>query len=221
MLSSWLDRYCTHGGWPGEKVQFDKGHIDFVGFWFSYTLEKVILIKLNESCFCLCDASGEDHSSLIAFHQPFVFLITLLTTLVGLHFQVLDISPLKTHFAITLLLIMAAIVFSIAYARINGQPHNSEYLSPFRFTYLASGFLICELLVGLLMSPLWWFMVNLCTFLIQEILRRWHQPIYQFICQSCDWLQKKFEAVRLAASEAFSLTRDTEEQQNGGNRLPV
>ena len=36
-----------------------------------------------------------------------------------------------------------------------------------------------------------------------------------------NWLQKKFEAVRLAASEAFSLTRDTEEQQNGGNRLPI
>ncbi|KAL0007802.1 hypothetical protein SO802_009304 [Lithocarpus litseifolius] len=165
--------------------------------------------------------SGEDRSSLIAFHQPFVFLITLLTAIVGLHFQVLDVTPLKTHFTITLLLIMAAIFFSIAYARINRQPCNSEYLSLFRFAYLASGFLICELLVGLLMSPLWWFMMNLCTFLIQEILRRWHQPIYQFVCQSRDWLQTKFEAVLLAASEAFSLTRDTEEQQNGGNRLPV
>ena len=146
-----------------------------------------------KSFVCVC-ASEEEFNSITAFHQSFVFLITLLTALVGLHFQVLAISPLKrvkTHFAVTLLLIMAAIVFSIAYARINAQPHNSEYLSLFRFTYLASGFLICELLVGLLMSPLWWFMVNLCTFVILEILRRWHQPIYQFVCRSCDWLQQK------------------------------
>ena len=116
---------------------------------------------------------------------------------------------------------MAEIVFGFAPVMIKVQPHNSEYLSLFRFTYLASGFLICELLVGLLMSPLWWFMVNLCTFLILEILRRWHQPIYQFVCRSRDWLQQKFEAVRLAVSEAFSLPRDIAEQQNGGNRPPL
>ncbi|KAL4655059.1 hypothetical protein ACB092_01G424000 [Castanea dentata] len=127
------------------------------------------------------DASGEDRSSLIAFHQPFVFLITLLATLVGLHFQVLDISPLTTHFTITLLLIMAAIVFSIAYTKINVQPHNSDYLLLFCLTYVGSGILTCELLVGLLMSPFWWFTVNLCTILTVEILRRWHQPIYQFV----------------------------------------
>ena len=108
--------------------------------------------NITASVVCVC-ATEEEFNSIIAFHQPFVFLITLLTALVGLHFQVLAISPLKTHFTITLLLIMAAIVFSIAYARINAQLHNSEYLSLFRFTYLASGFLICELLVGLLMSP--------------------------------------------------------------------
>ena len=196
------------------RVQFDKILADFT---------KKEKKKLNESFFCLCDSSGEDRSSLIAFHQPFVFLITLLANLVGLHFQVFDISPLKTHFTITLLLVMAAILFSIAYAaKINVQPpHNSDYLPLFRLTYVGSGILTCELLVGLLMYPFWWFMVNFCTFLTEEILSRWHQPIYQFVCQSRDWLHQKFEAVRLAASEAFSLTRDTAEQQNGGNRPPV
>lgn len=116
---------------------------------------------------------------------------------------------------------MAAIVFSIAYAKINVQPHNSDYLPLFRLTYVGSGILTCELLVGLLMSPFWWCTVNLYTILTVEILRRWHQPIYQFVSQSRDWLQQKFEAVRLAASEAFSLTRGTAEQQNGGNRPPV
>ena len=159
----------------------------------------------------MCDVSEEDRSSvLIAFHKPFVFLVTLLATLVGLHFQALNISPVETHFTTILFLIMAAVVYSIAFARITVQPHNSEYLTLFHLAYSASGILTCELLVGLLMSPLWWFMVNLCTILIVEILRRWHQPIYQFVCQSRDWLKKKFEAVCLAAFEAFSLTRDTE-----------
>ena len=89
------------------RVQFDKILADF-------TKKEKKKKKLNESFFCLCDSSGEDRSSLTAFHQPFVFLITWLATLVGLHFQVSDISPLKTHFTITLLLVMAAILFSIA-----------------------------------------------------------------------------------------------------------
>ncbi|KAL0007801.1 hypothetical protein SO802_009303 [Lithocarpus litseifolius] len=116
---------------------------------------------------------------------------------------------------------MAAIVFSIAYAKMNVQPHNLDYFPLFRLTYVGSGILTCELLVGLLMSPFWWFMVNLCTILTMEILRCWHQPIYQSVCQSRDWFQQKFEAVRLAASEASSLTRNTAEQQIGGNRPPV
>ena len=184
-------------------------------------MEKVIVIKLNESCFCLYDASGEDRSSLIAFHQPFFSLITVLAILAGIHYQTQKSSPVETHFAMILPLIMAAVVYSIVLARINVQPRSSEYLTLYRLAYLGSGILICDLLVGLLMSPLWWIVVNLCTILIVITLHRWHQPIYQFVCQSRDWLQKKFEAVRLEASETFSLTRDTEEQQNSGNRLPV
>ena len=78
---------------------------------------------------------------------------------------------------------MAAVLYSIAFARINVQPHKLEQLTLFRLTYLASGILTCELLVGLLMSPSWWFMVNLCTILIAitEILRHWYQPIYEYL----------------------------------------
>ena len=201
MLSSWLDRYCTHGGWPGEKVQFDKGHIDFVGFWFSYTLEIVMVIKLNESCFCLCDASGEDHSSLIAFHQSFISLITVLAILVDIHFQTQKSSPVETHSAMILPLIMAAVVYSIVLARINVQPRSSEYLTLYRLAYLGSGILTCDLLVGLLMSPLWWFMVNLCTILIVDILRRSLAPTNLSICLLVTWLAQK--EIRSSSSSSF------------------
>ena len=60
-------------------------------------------------------ANEEELNSITTFHQSFVFLITLLASLVGLHFQVSDTSPLETHLTIILLLIMAAVVYSIAY----------------------------------------------------------------------------------------------------------
>ena len=178
----------------------------------------------------------------MAFHQPFVFLTTLLVTLVAVHFQNQESSPVETHFAMILLLIMAAVVYSIAFARINVQPHNSEYFLLFRLMYLASGILTCELLVGLLISPFWWFIVNICTISV-EILRRWHQPIdeylyrttnlvltavaelfqhtYQFVCWLHDWLRQKFQSLRFAASQAFSLAHShgAVEQENGGTRV--
>ena len=124
----------------------------------------------------------------MTFHEPFVFLVTLLAFLVGLHFQALNISPLETHFAIILLLIIVAALYSITYASPIFQTHNTEYLPIFRPTCLAFGILTCELLISLLISPLWWFLINLCISLIVEILRRWHQPIYNYVDQIHNWL---------------------------------
>ena len=103
-----------------------------------------MVIKLNESCFCLCDASGEDHSSLIAFHQSFISLITVLAILVDIHFQTPKSSLVETHSAMILPLIMAAVVYSIVLARINEQPRSSEYLTLYRLAYLGSGILTCD-----------------------------------------------------------------------------
>ena len=172
--------------------------------------------------FCI---SEQERNSIIAFHEPFVFLVTLLAFLVGLHFQALNISPVdERHFAITLLLIIAAVVYGIAYASRNLQTHNAQYLPIFRLIYLASGILTCELLVAMLVAPFWWFMVNLCTIPFVVILRGpWHQPIYQYLCRATnlvhDWLQQKFLSVRSAASQASSLTNGTVVQENGGTQV--
>jgi hypothetical protein len=168
-----------------------------------------IKIKAEGILFLSMCAREEELNSIMAFHQPFVFLATLLAFLVGLHFQALNISPIETHFAIILLLIIAAVVYSIAYASPIFQTHNTEYLPIFRLTCLASGILTCELLISLLISPLWWFLINLCISLVVEILRRWHQPIYNYVDQIHNWLQQKFQSVREAASRTFSLTQST------------
>lgn len=127
----------------------------------------------------------------------------------------------------------------------NSLPHNSVYLPLLRFAFLGSGVLTCGLLFGLLISNLWWCIVNLCIILIAivEILRRWRQPIYKYlyqatnlvlssiaelflhiyqsVCQLCIWIQQKFQSVCFAASQAFSLTHHAVEQENGRTRVAI
>ena len=166
----------------------------------------------NEWCF-VC-ASEEELNSITTFHQSFVFLITLLASLVGFHFQFSDTSPLETHFTIILLLILAAVVYSIAYMNLF-QTHNTENQTILRLTFLVSGAVICELLIALLVPPFWWVTINLSISLIREILRRWNQPIYKYLChatnlvlkagviqhiyqyvsQMLDWFQQKFHSI--------------------------
>ncbi len=87
-----------------------------------------LMYKRKAKQFYFVCTSEEELKHFTAFHKPIVFFITLLASLVGLHFQVLGISPLKKHFTIILLFIMDIIVYTIAYMRINLQPHNKEYL---------------------------------------------------------------------------------------------
>ena len=115
----------------------------------------------------------------------------------------------------------------------------SPLLPLLRLASLGSGVLTCGLLFGLLISNLWWCILNSCIILvlIVEIFRRWRQPIYngtklvlasvaelfqhiyQSVCQLCIWIQQKFQSVCFEASQAFSLTHDAVEQENGRTRV--
>ncbi|KAL4633953.1 hypothetical protein ACB092_04G161100 [Castanea dentata] len=112
-----------------------------------------------------------------AFHVLLAFLGSLLAALIGLHFQVLGVSPLDTHFALILLFIMATIVYSIAYVEIKLQPPDAG-LPIFRFICLVSGIIAIELLVAIIVSPFWLFMVNLCPVLIIGVLHHSYQQSY-------------------------------------------
>ena len=132
---------------------------------------------------------------------------------------------------------MAAVIHSIAFAWISVQPRNSEYLPLLRLVFLGSGVLTCGLPFGLLISNLWWCIVHLCIILvlIVEILRRWRQPIYEYLYhatnlvltsiaelfQLCIWSQQKFQSVYFAASQAFSLTHVAVEQENGRTQVAI
>ena len=118
---------------------------------------------------CLWCASDEAFGFFEAFHALLSFLVSLLDGLNGLHFQVSGVSPLDTHFALILLFIMTIIVYSIAYAEIKLQPLDVG-LPILRFICLVSGIIAIELLVAMIVSPFWLFMVNLCPILIIRVL---------------------------------------------------
>nr|POF15744.1 hypothetical protein CFP56_35248 [Quercus suber] len=86
---------------------------------------KNAVIKAKESISKALDhlvKSDEAFGFFEAFCALLSFLVSLLAGLNGLHFQVLGISPLDTHFALILPFIMTIIVYSIAYAEIKLQP---------------------------------------------------------------------------------------------------
>ena len=163
---------------------------------------------------CVC-ASDEARVFFEAFHGLLVFLTSFPTALIGLHFQVLDVSPLDTHFAIILLFIMATIVYGIAYVEIKMLPQDDEYLPILRFICLVSGIIAIELIVAIIISPLWLFIVNLCPILILGIQRHLYQQIckglyytadlvlnavcslfkkiFQLVDQIYDWFLQKFQ----------------------------
>ena len=139
-----------------------------------------------------------------AFHAPLIFLKTFLCAIIGIHFQALNVSPLETHLGIMLLFIMATIVYIIAYFELKVQPQDVAYLFIFRLICLVSAILSIELLIALIISPFWLFMVNLCPILLVGVLshsyRRISQCLYYIVhkiyelgCKTYDWLLQKFQ----------------------------
>ncbi|KAK4568406.1 hypothetical protein RGQ29_003982 [Quercus rubra] len=157
-----------------------------------------------------------------AFHAFLTFLLPFLAALIGLHFQALGKSPLDSHFAIILLLIMAIIAYGIAYLGNKLQPQDSEHRSIRRLICLLCGIIAFQLALAILICPYWLFMVNLWSILIVGVLRHSYQQIYhaanvvlkavpslfqkiyQFFYQIYEWLLQIFKSISLAASQAFS-----------------
>nr|XP_023916990.1 uncharacterized protein LOC112028524 [Quercus suber] len=153
----------------------------FYGLWNSCNAALDLAIKLKDSIWeAIYHRLNSDEARVFfeAFHGLLVFLTSFPTALIGLHFQVLGVSPLDTHFAIVLLFIMATIIYGIAYVEIKMLPQDDEYLPILRFICLVSGIIAIELIVAIIISPLWLFMVNLCPILILGVPRHLYQQIY-------------------------------------------
>nr|POF04970.1 hypothetical protein CFP56_18426 [Quercus suber] len=109
----------------------------FYGLWNSCNAALDLAIKLKDSIWeAIYHRLNSDEARVFfeAFHGLLVFLTSFPTALIGLHFQVLGVSPLDTHFAIVLLFIMATIIYGIAYVEIKMLPQDDEYLPILRGT---------------------------------------------------------------------------------------
>ena len=160
----WLSDVIQHSYWPRICYSNDTEPADYI-----YRL-----------IFCVC-ASNEALSFIEAFHMLLGDLALFPTALIGLHFQVLGVSPLDTHFAIILLFFMATIILRIAYMEIKLQPQDAGYLPILRFICMVSGIIAIELLFAIIISPFWLFVVNLCPILILGVLRHLYQQIYHCV----------------------------------------
>ncbi|KAK4568533.1 hypothetical protein RGQ29_004083 [Quercus rubra] len=117
----------------------------YLAIRLKHSILKAIYNRLN---------SDEALSFIEAFHSLLGELALFPIALTGLHFQVLGVSPLHTHFAIILLFFMAAIVRHIAYLGIKLQPQDAGYLPILRFICLVSGIITIELLFAIIDVPL-------------------------------------------------------------------
>ena len=153
-----------------------------------------INIKAEGFLVCVC-ASNEAHSFIEAFHTLLGDLALFPITLIGIHFQVLGVSPIHTHFAIILLFFMATIIHRIAYMEIKLQPQDAGFLPILRFICLVSGIIAIELLFAIIISPFWLFMVNLCPILILGVLRHLYQQIYQCVYYTTNLVCSLFKKI--------------------------
>ena len=153
-----------------------------------------INIKAEGFLVCVC-ASNEALSFIEAFHTLLGDLALYPTGLIGIHFQVLSVSPLHTHFAIILPFFMATIIHRIAYMEIKLQPQDAGFLPILRFICLVSGIIAIELLFAIIISPFWLFMVNLCPILILGVLRHLYQQIYQCVYYTANLVCSLFKKI--------------------------
>lgn len=150
----------------------------------------------------------------------------MLVALIGFHPQGLGISPLKKHFADFLVFIVATIVYGIAYMGINLQPQGPEYLLRFRLISLVSGIVAVEILISIIISPRWQFMVTFLPILIVGVLCSYEQ-IYRFLYHTANLIfnavpsllkriyQLVLQIFQSGAFQAFS-SREREDNDNQG-----
>ena len=97
---------------------------------------------------------------------------------------------------------MAKIVYIIAYLEIKLQWQDAAYLFIFRLICLVSGILSVELIVTLIIFPVWLFMVNLCPILITGVLCHWYKGIYEGLYDTADMVLK---AVHILYNKIYGL----------------
>ena len=156
-------------------------------------------------------ASEKEVRSSTEFHEPLNFLVTILLGVLGLSFKGSGIPPLKEHDEITLIIIMAIVIYVIAFLGIKLGPRNATYLPMFKFICVICAILACELFASILADPSKLFIINLCGILV-ELIRRMYKQIYELLYHATNlihWIQHTSQVLK-----RFSLFGGTNKKQD-------
>ena len=151
-----------------------------------------LLLLLLFSC-----ASEKVVRSSTEFHDPLNFLILTLLGVLGASFRGSSISPLKEHGEIMFFIIMAIVIYCIAFLGMKLGPQNATYLPMFKFICVTCALLACELFASILVDPLRLFIINLCGILVELIRRSWYKLIYKLLNHATNnlvhWIQHIYQ----------------------------
>ena len=143
-------------------------------------------------------ASEQEVRSSTEFHDPLNILILTLLGVLGTSFRGSGISPLKEHGEILFFIIMAIVIYCIAFLGMKLGPQNATYLPMFKFICVSYALLACELFASILVDPLRLFIINLCGILVELIRRSWYKLIPKFLCRATNklvhWIQHTSQA---------------------------
>uniref|UniRef100_A0A7N2LE35 Uncharacterized protein n=1 Tax=Quercus lobata TaxID=97700 RepID=A0A7N2LE35_QUELO len=135
-----------------------------------------------------CCAREKEVRSSTKFHDPLNFLILTLLGVLGASLRGSGISPLKEHGEIIFFIIMAIVIYCIAFLGMKLGPQNVTYLPMFNFICVTCAFLACELFASILVDPLRLFIINLCGILVELIRHRWYKLIPELFCHATNKL---------------------------------
>ncbi|KAI9079108.1 hypothetical protein K1719_038947 [Acacia pycnantha] len=97
-----------------------------------------------------------------SIHTIYAYLTGLILALVQLKYQALNTSPFNDHPAVMILFLIAITLYVMALLVLGSNPINAMMI----WVCHVCGSLACELLLLLLVSPLWSFIINLSSLLL-------------------------------------------------------
>ena len=143
-------------------------------------------------------ASEKEVRSSTEIHEPLNFLILTLLGVLGASFRGPGNSPLKEHGEIMFFIIMAIVIYCIAFLGMKLGPQNATYLPMFKFICVTCAFLACELFASILIDPLRLFIINLCGIPGELIRCSWYKLIPELLYHATNkpvhWIQHTSQA---------------------------
>ncbi|KAI9114783.1 hypothetical protein K1719_014481 [Acacia pycnantha] len=148
-----------------------------------------------------------DLDSAASLHTVYAYLTALLLALVGIEYQASNTSPFKQHPAVMILFLIAITVYVIALLVLTFRSNHQMNLIIMVCVCHICGSVACELLLLLLVSPIWCFLINLSSLVL--VLMLLFSYNYLFRPSHPDTQTAEGQAIEMIDIEAPPITSTT------------